>query len=60
MGASSCLARSDGLRGLIGLLDPRVRDDVLSLADPVPGLVLLERVATKLVSKARPARSSDA
>jgi biotin carboxylase len=52
--------RSDGLRGLVGLLDPRVRDDVLSIADPLPGLVVIERVVAKLASKARRSGSSRA
>lgn len=46
-------SRGAGLRALIGLLDPRVRDDVLRLDDPAPGAVLLGRVGQKLLSKAR-------
>lgn len=46
-------SRGEGLRALVGLLDPRVRDDVLSLSDPAPTVVLLRRIAQKLASKAR-------
>jgi hypothetical protein len=46
--------RRAALLGVASLLDPRVRDDVLSWSDPVPGLVELLRIGRKLVAKAGP------
>ncbi len=40
--------RADGLRVAAGLLDPRVGHDVFSLADPLPGIVDVVRLGTRL------------
>jgi predicted ATP-grasp superfamily ATP-dependent carboligase len=38
---------------LAGLVDPRVRDDILSWTDPAPGAAELVRIVGKLAAKAR-------
>lgn len=45
--------RQAALGALAGLLDPRVRDDILSLTDPAPGAAELVRIVGKLAAKAR-------
>jgi predicted ATP-grasp superfamily ATP-dependent carboligase len=44
--------RRAALAGAAGLLDPRVRDDIVSRSDPLPGLVELLRIGLKLIRKA--------
>jgi hypothetical protein len=41
--------RRQALAALIGLLNPRIRFDILSLRDPLPGLAELLRIARKTV-----------
>ena len=42
----------DGMRGVLGLLNPRCRLDVQSLSDPIPGLAEIPRIARRLWRKA--------
>ena len=44
--------RRAALGGILELLDPRVRDDILEMRDPLPGLALAARIAAKLGRKA--------
>ncbi len=45
--------RLAALGALAGLVDPRVRDDILSWRDPAPGAAELVRIVGKLAAKAR-------
>ncbi len=47
--------RREAIGALAGLLDPSVRDDLLSLHDPGPGLAEIARTVRLFGSKARPA-----
>jgi predicted ATP-grasp superfamily ATP-dependent carboligase len=45
--------RSEAVAAMLGLLNPTVRFDILSLRDPLPGLAEFLRIARKLVLKSR-------
>ncbi len=45
--------RRAALGALAGLVDPRVRDDILSWRDPAPGAAELVRIVGKMAAKAR-------
>ena len=45
--------RRAALGALASLVDPRVRDDILSWSDPAPGAAELVRIVGKLAGKAR-------
>jgi predicted ATP-grasp superfamily ATP-dependent carboligase len=45
--------RSAAVAAILSLFNPRIRFDILSLRDPLPGMAELMRIATKLVKKSR-------
>ena len=45
--------RREGLRAALGLFDPRITNDILSLDDPRPGVAELGKIARKLSRKLR-------